>query len=209
MGQQKGLHSMPLDLQPSPIAVCAAKSQQQPCPGGQPVQMKAIAAFLAVCVVLAASQAAAAPKRLGKGPYAIGQWASVGYSWPGCEALAPCHPPVAARPVPFPAAHRGLSGVYPEHTIRAYQAAIDVGADFIECDGKPPARPPRLPADCLGRQPAGPPARPANASSPCLPAVVPTKDCQLICRHEPDLRWVRRPPHLTSALCNQPDITLA
>lgn len=57
----------------------------------------------------------------------------------------------ALHPPPYAIAHRGLSGVYPEHTLKAYRAAISAGADFIECD------------------------------------VVPTKDCKLICRHEPDL----------------------
>ncbi len=31
-------------------------------------------------------------------------------------------------------AHRGASGLYPEHTLKAYQVAIDQGADFIEPD---------------------------------------------------------------------------
>ncbi|MCC7081171.1 MAG: glycerophosphodiester phosphodiesterase [Burkholderiales bacterium] len=31
-------------------------------------------------------------------------------------------------------AHRGASGYYPEHTLAAYAAAIDMGADFIEPD---------------------------------------------------------------------------
>lgn len=43
--------------------------------------------------------------------------------------------PVNPR-VPSTAAHRGLSDVFPEHTVKAYQAAIDAGADFIECDGE-------------------------------------------------------------------------
>jgi glycerophosphoryl diester phosphodiesterase len=30
------------------------------------------------------------------------------------------------------AGHRGASGQLPEHTIEAYQLAIDLGADFIE-----------------------------------------------------------------------------
>lgn len=34
------------------------------------------------------------------------------------------------------AGHRGLCGVYPEHTIASYQGAIKAGADFIECDGE-------------------------------------------------------------------------
>lgn len=65
-----------------------------------------------------------------------------------CQALATKS---ALRSPPYVVAHRGLSGVYPEHTLRAYKAAVEAGADFIECD------------------------------------VVPTKDCQLICRHEPEL----------------------
>ena len=35
---------------------------------------------------------------------------------------------------PLVIAHRGLTGAYPEHTAQAYQRAIDVGADVIECD---------------------------------------------------------------------------
>ncbi|MGN6474751.1 MAG: glycerophosphodiester phosphodiesterase [Mycobacteriales bacterium] len=31
-------------------------------------------------------------------------------------------------------AHRGASGLEPEHTLRAYQRALDVGADGVECD---------------------------------------------------------------------------
>lgn len=35
---------------------------------------------------------------------------------------------------PLVAAHRGASGLLPEHTVPAYLAAIQEGADFIECD---------------------------------------------------------------------------
>lgn len=35
---------------------------------------------------------------------------------------------------PIIIAHRGASGLYPEHTLRAYEVAIDQGADFIEPD---------------------------------------------------------------------------
>ena len=35
---------------------------------------------------------------------------------------------------PMVIAHRGASGVLPEHTIAAYQRAIDIGADYIEPD---------------------------------------------------------------------------
>ncbi len=35
---------------------------------------------------------------------------------------------------PIVIAHRGASGVLPEHTIAAYQRAIDMGADYIEPD---------------------------------------------------------------------------
>ena len=35
---------------------------------------------------------------------------------------------------PYVVAHRGFSGILPEHTLAAYQAGIDAGADFIECD---------------------------------------------------------------------------
>ena len=35
---------------------------------------------------------------------------------------------------PWVIAHRGASGLLPEHTLPAYKLAIDQGADFIECD---------------------------------------------------------------------------
>ena len=35
---------------------------------------------------------------------------------------------------PLIIAHRGSSGAYPEHTVKAYQTAVDQGADVIECD---------------------------------------------------------------------------
>lgn len=88
---------------------------------------------------------------------------------------------------PTRAAHRGLSGVFPEHTARAYQEAIKAGADFIECDGEwQHSAPPPHPAACRPRPHALPPA---HQPPPCdhLAAVVPTKDCSLICRHENDL----------------------
>ena len=31
-------------------------------------------------------------------------------------------------------AHRGASGMYPEHTILAYEKAAEQNADFVECD---------------------------------------------------------------------------
>jgi glycerophosphoryl diester phosphodiesterase len=42
--------------------------------------------------------------------------------------------PAAARTSPIVIAHRGASGYRPEHTIAAYELAIDQGADFIEPD---------------------------------------------------------------------------
>lgn len=35
---------------------------------------------------------------------------------------------------PLVVAHRGASGLLPEHTVPAYLTAIQQGADFIECD---------------------------------------------------------------------------
>ena len=35
---------------------------------------------------------------------------------------------------PLNIAHRGTSGVYPEHTAAAYRQAVEDGADMIECD---------------------------------------------------------------------------
>ena len=57
--------------------------------------------------------------------------------------------PVAATPIII--AHRGASGERPEHTLAAYELAIDQGADFIE------------------------------------PDLVPTKDNQLVARHENEI----------------------
>ena len=39
------------------------------------------------------------------------------------------------RPLIF--AHRGLSGLLPEHTLEAYCSAIEEGADFVEVGKKP------------------------------------------------------------------------
>lgn len=51
--------------------------------------------------------------------------------------MHPSDPP-AKQPLrkdrPYVIAHRGSSGELPEHTLEAYQRAIDQGADFIECD---------------------------------------------------------------------------
>lgn len=40
--------------------------------------------------------------------------------------------PLVEKPVII--GHRGSSGMFPEHTAEAYRAAIDQGADYIECD---------------------------------------------------------------------------
>lgn len=53
------------------------------------------------------------------------------------SAEAETAPPAAAAPPakrPLIIAHRGASGIYPEHTLEAYGAAIDMGADFVEPD---------------------------------------------------------------------------
>ena len=42
--------------------------------------------------------------------------------------------PAPAVTAPYIVAHRGSSGVLPEHTLEAYRLAIIQGADFIECD---------------------------------------------------------------------------
>ena len=47
---------------------------------------------------------------------------------------AAANEPVSAGNAPLIIAHRGASGLYPEHTLEAYGAAIDMGADFIEPD---------------------------------------------------------------------------
>lgn len=53
----------------------------------------------------------------------------------GQEASPPAtEPDVEGATKPLIIAHRGASGLYPEHTLEAYGAAIDMGADFIEPD---------------------------------------------------------------------------
>lgn len=53
----------------------------------------------------------------------------------GQEAQGPgTDTPTATLSQPIIIAHRGASGLYPEHTLEAYGAAIDMGADFIEPD---------------------------------------------------------------------------
>eukprot|EP00775_Hariotina_reticulata_P005579 gene5579-5817_t len=42
--------------------------------------------------------------------------------------------PLLQNSRPYTVAHRGASGLLPEHTIPAYTTAIAQGADFIECD---------------------------------------------------------------------------
>ena len=42
--------------------------------------------------------------------------------------------PIAAADRPIVIAHRGASGSRPEHTLAAYELAIQQGADFIEPD---------------------------------------------------------------------------
>ncbi len=49
-----------------------------------------------------------------------------------CLSMAPLPALAGAKPVVI--AHRGASGYLPEHTIEAYEKAIDMGADFIEPD---------------------------------------------------------------------------
>lgn len=43
-------------------------------------------------------------------------------------------PPLGPNPSPLVIAHRGASGDVAEHTLPAYLAAIDTGADGLECD---------------------------------------------------------------------------
>ncbi len=49
--------------------------------------------------------------------------------------LSHAQPTAASQAVPpLIIAHRGASGYLPEHTLEAYALAIDLGADYIECD---------------------------------------------------------------------------
>ena len=63
----------------------------------------------------------------------------------GCGALPPRTLPaqepatVTAATAPIVIAHRGASGYRPEHTLAAYELAIEQGADFIEPDLVPTA----------------------------------------------------------------------
>ncbi len=50
------------------------------------------------------------------------------------RTLADRSVPTLTGEPPLVIAHRGASGLYPEHTLAAYEAAIDMGADFIEPD---------------------------------------------------------------------------
>jgi glycerophosphoryl diester phosphodiesterase len=38
------------------------------------------------------------------------------------------------RAVPWVVAHRGASGIFPEHTLGAYSSAFFTGADWVEID---------------------------------------------------------------------------
>jgi glycerophosphoryl diester phosphodiesterase len=52
----------------------------------------------------------------------------------GCNDMAPQPPRTLDGHKPLVIAHRGASGYLPEHTLEAYQRAIDLGADVIEPD---------------------------------------------------------------------------
>jgi glycerophosphoryl diester phosphodiesterase len=52
----------------------------------------------------------------------------------GCAALWGPKPPTLDGKPPLVIAHRGASGYLPEHTLEAYQLAIEQGADVIEQD---------------------------------------------------------------------------
>jgi glycerophosphoryl diester phosphodiesterase len=65
--------------------------------------------------------------------------ASACSSPPPREAAQPEPVVVTAAAVPIVIAHRGASGYRPEHTLAAYELAIEQGADFIEPDLVPTA----------------------------------------------------------------------
>jgi glycerophosphoryl diester phosphodiesterase len=52
----------------------------------------------------------------------------------GSGQTAPMTSPTASLSAPIVIAHRGASGLRPEHTLAAYELAIEQGADFIEPD---------------------------------------------------------------------------
>lgn len=54
---------------------------------------------------------------------------------PGCvQRVAPARDLAAPTTRPLVIAHRGASGLLPEHTIEAYRLAIEQGADYVEPD---------------------------------------------------------------------------
>ena len=52
----------------------------------------------------------------------------------GCSSMGPLPLQTLDGHKPLVIAHRGASGYLPEHTLEAYQRAIDLGADVIEPD---------------------------------------------------------------------------
>jgi glycerophosphoryl diester phosphodiesterase len=52
----------------------------------------------------------------------------------GLQPLPAAAKPKAKVTVPIVIGHRGASGYRPEHTLAAYELAIDMGADFVEPD---------------------------------------------------------------------------
>jgi len=53
---------------------------------------------------------------------------------PAAALIAQTARAMPAKPRPIVIAHRGASGLRPEHTPQAYRLAVDQGADFIEPD---------------------------------------------------------------------------
>ena len=62
------------------------------------------------------------------------RYAFANFSAAGVASSISRHPDKLSLGRPLVIAHRGSSGVLPEHTIEAYQRAISDGADAIECD---------------------------------------------------------------------------
>lgn len=93
------------------------------------------APLVAACAVLLASALASAahPAPARRAPRRSGFNSAADPPSSAAPPLAPVFG-VEPQPRPFVIAHRGASGLLPEHTAPGYQLAVAAGADFIECD---------------------------------------------------------------------------
>ncbi|WP_078843048.1 glycerophosphodiester phosphodiesterase [Streptomyces albus] len=108
-----------MEQSPSQSRSQARRQEQSPEHGPGRRALLGAAALGAGAAVLGAAGTAAAADTAGTAPAAAGK----GGRGPG-----------RGLPVPAVVAHRGASGYRPEHTLGAYQFALDMGADVIEQD---------------------------------------------------------------------------